>query len=253
MLDEAFWAIHSDLPREGPGDNASTARALKAMSDLSPTPEILDIACGPGMQTLELARRSGGRVTAIDLHAPFLAEVGRRSRAEGLGDRIALVRASMTALPLADSSFDVVWCEGALYIMGFVEGLQAWQRHLKPEGYIAVTEPVLFQEPAETAPEVLAGWAEYPAVTTVAGILARAASAGFQVIEHFPLPPSAWWDDYYGPIAAKLPALRAAHCADPAYARRIHEAEDEIDLYRRYSYAFGYLFVVLRPERRWAS
>ena len=36
MLDDAFWAIHSDLPREGPGDNASTARALSAMTDLPP-------------------------------------------------------------------------------------------------------------------------------------------------------------------------------------------------------------------------
>jgi hypothetical protein len=27
MLDDAFFAIHSDLPREGPGDDASNQRA----------------------------------------------------------------------------------------------------------------------------------------------------------------------------------------------------------------------------------
>src|SRR5579859_270515 len=239
MLDDAFWAIHSGLPREGPGDNASTARALGMMTDLPPAPAILDIACGPGMQTLELARRGCGQVTAIDLHMPYLAETGRRARAAGLADRISLVRASMTRLPFADGAFDVLWCEGALYIMGFVEGLQAWKRLLKPSGYLAVTEPVLFQPPEETPPEVLAGWAEYPAVTTVAGILARAVWAQYQVVDHFPLPPNAWWDDYYGPIEAKLPALRAAHGADSAFRRRIHEAEDEVDLFRRHSDAFG--------------
>jgi SAM-dependent methyltransferase len=246
MLDDAFWAIHSDLPREGPGDNASTARALGLMTDLPPAPAILDVACGPGMQTLELARRGGGHVTGVDLHAPFLAEAGRRARAAGQADRISLVRASMTHLPFADGAFDALWCEGAIYIMGFAGGLEAWKRLLKPGGYVAVTEPVLFQPPEETPPEVLAGWAEYPAVTTIAGILGRAAKAGYQVVGHFPLPSSAWWDDYYGPIEAKLPALRAAHGADRAYAHRIREAEDEIDLFRRHSDAYGYLFVVLR-------
>ncbi|HLZ83432.1 MAG TPA: class I SAM-dependent methyltransferase [Caulobacteraceae bacterium] len=246
MFDDAFWAVHSDLPREGPGDNASTARALAAMTGLPPKPAILDIACGPGMQTLELAQRSGGHVTAIDLHAPFLGQVRQRARAAGKEDQISLVRASMSRLPFAEGAFDALWCEGAIYIMGFAEGLQAWRRLLKPGGYVAVTEPVLFQPPEETPPAVLAGWAEYPAVTTLTGILARAVWAQYQVVDHFPLPASAWWDGYYGPIEAKLPALRAAHGADRAYAHRIREAEDEIDLYRRHSDTYGYLFVVLQ-------
>jgi len=244
-LDDAFWAIHSDLPREGPGDNASTARALGLMTDLPARPRILDIACGPGMQTVELAGRSGGHVTAIDLHAPFLAQAGRRARAAGVDRDISLVRASMSRLPFASRAFDALWCEGALYMMGFAEGLEAWKRLLKPRGYVAVTEPVLFQPPAATPPEVMAGWAEYPAITTTAETLQRAAGAGFQVVGHFPLSTGAWWE-YYGPIEAKLPALRAAHGADPAYARRIDEAQDEVELYRRYSHFYGYLFVVLR-------
>jgi len=32
----------------------------------------VDIGCGPGMQTLELARISGGRIVAVDNHQPFL-------------------------------------------------------------------------------------------------------------------------------------------------------------------------------------
>lgn len=150
MLDEAFWAIHSDLPREGPGDNASTARAYDMMRELPDAPTILDIACGPGMQTLELARLGAGRVTAVDLHQPFLDELGRRARATGLADYIDARRASMFDLPFEDAAFDVVWCEGALYMMGFRHGLTAWRRLLKPGGYVAVTEPVLLRPRAET-------------------------------------------------------------------------------------------------------
>jgi ubiquinone/menaquinone biosynthesis C-methylase UbiE len=246
ILDDAFWAIHSDLPREGPGDNASTARALSAMTELPPAPAILDIACGPGMQTLELARRSGGRVTAIDLHTPFLEETRRRATAATLADRIAVVRASMTALPFADGAFDALWCEGAIYFMGLAQGLTAWKRLLRPGGYVAVTEPVLFQTLEETPPEVIAFWEEYPVITTTDGILERATSAGFEVIDHFPLPASAWLEGYYDPIEAKLPALRAAHGADPAYARRIDAEQTDIDIYHRHADRLGYLFVVLR-------
>jgi ubiquinone/menaquinone biosynthesis C-methylase UbiE len=246
ILDDAFWAIHSDLPREGPGDNASTARALSAMTELPPAPAILDIACGPGMQTLEVARRSGGRVTAIDLHTPYLEEARRRAEAARLADRIAVVRASMTALPFADGAFDALWCEGAIYFMGLAEGLTAWKRLLKPGGYVALTEPVLFQTPEETPREVIAFWEEYPVITTTDGILKRAASAGYRIVDHFPLPASAWLEGYLDPIEAKLPALRAAHGDDPSYARRISEAQTDIDIYRRYADRSGYLFVVLR-------
>ena len=69
---DIFWEIHSDLPREGPGDSTSTARAYAAASDLPPQPKILDIGCGPGMQTLDLAKLSGGEIIAIDFHQPFL-------------------------------------------------------------------------------------------------------------------------------------------------------------------------------------
>jgi methylase of polypeptide subunit release factors len=66
------------LPREGPGDDASTECALRLLQHLPPRPRILDIGSGPGAQTLVLARATGGTVTAIDVHQPFLDESMRR-------------------------------------------------------------------------------------------------------------------------------------------------------------------------------
>ena len=132
-------------------------------------PAILDIACGPGMQTLELAARSVGPVTAIDLHAPYLAETRRRAASADLSGHICVARASMNRLPFAHGAFDALWCEGALYIMGFERGLTAWKRLLKPGGYVAVSELVLLQELGQTPPEVLAAWLRIPTMPPSVG------------------------------------------------------------------------------------
>ena len=40
---EIFWAVHNDLPREGPGDDDSTLRAFSMMKGLPDSPRVLDI------------------------------------------------------------------------------------------------------------------------------------------------------------------------------------------------------------------
>jgi ubiquinone/menaquinone biosynthesis C-methylase UbiE len=103
-----FWQLHSGLPREGPGSDASTRRALRCVAGLlSDSPRILDIGCGSGMQTLVLAAETRGFVTAIDRHQPFLDELNRRAARAGLADRITTVRASMDTLDFPDASFDL--------------------------------------------------------------------------------------------------------------------------------------------------
>jgi SAM-dependent methyltransferase len=215
------------------------------MSGLPPQPAILDMGCGPGMQSLELARL-GARVTALDLHARFLAELERRAAAAGLADRITTVCASMADPPVEAGAFDAVWSEGAIYLIGFEAGLRAWTSLVKPGGYIAVSEAVFFQAPAATPERVMAAFSDYPAMTTIEGALERVRRVGLDLVGDFTLPKSAWWDHYYGPIAARLPTLRAARGGDPAYARRIAEAEAEIADYRLYSDYYGYQFIVMR-------
>jgi ubiquinone/menaquinone biosynthesis C-methylase UbiE len=78
------------------------------------------------MQTMDLAALlPDARIVALDSHAPFLAEVQRRAVAGGAADRVTTVLGDMAALPFPAASFDLVWCEGAAYILGW---RRRWRR-----------------------------------------------------------------------------------------------------------------------------
>ncbi len=242
---DIFWEIHQDLPREGPGEDASTRRAFQALPGLPPRPQIVDMGCGPGMQTLELARLTGGQILAIDTHQPFLDDLQRRAAAAGLAECISTCQVSMENPPCAPGSLDLIWSEGAIYNIGFFDGLRRWRTLLKPGGYAAVTELSWLQpDPPEAA---RAFWAEgYPHMHTVEQNLALAGSAGYRIVGHFTLPESAWMDWYYGPMERRLEMLRLKYAGDPQALQRLAESQAEIDLYRQYSAWYGYEFYLLQ-------
>jgi hypothetical protein len=57
---------------------------------------------------------------------------------------------------------------------------------------------------------------------------------------------SAWWNDYYTPLEKKLPPLREKYKDDSAALARIEDTQQEINLYRKYSDCYGYVFYVLQ-------
>ncbi len=182
---DIFWELHSNLRREGPGDSASTARAYAAITNLPARPKILDIGCGPGMQTLDLAKLSGGEIIAIDFHQPFLDELVRRAKEAGLDKHIHAQKMSMFEMDFAPEQFDLVWSEGAIYIMGFKQGFKVCRPLLKPGGYMVVTELSWFQQ--NPPQEVFDFWNEsYPGMGTVTENIQWLEGAWIQAGRAFP-------------------------------------------------------------------
>lgn len=243
-MDDFFFEIHHDLPREGPGDSASTRRAFSCLGDL-PRPRILDVGCGPGLQTLELAELAQSNVFAMDTHAPFLSGLKQRARRPGASGQVIPVRGSMFALPFAAHSLDLIWSEGAIYIMGFEKGLRSWRSWLKPGGYVAVTE-ISWLRP-QPPPEIYAYWLnEYPEIRATNENLARIQSAGYRVVDHFALPPSAWWDDYYSPLEKRVAMLRDKHRNDAHAVELLDREQLEMDMHRKYSDWYSYVFYIMQ-------
>jgi len=240
----AFFDVHQGLDREGPGDRESLLRALSLVGPLPKAPRVLDLGCGPGGQTLDLAAQlPGAKVLAIDLHAPFLSRLDARAEAAGVGDRVRTLRADMAKLDLETGSFDLVWCEGAAYAIGFGNALDLWRPLLAPGGRLAVTEAVWLKEnPPKAARDT---FADYSGMGDAATARAAAVAAGYRILGDFVLPEAAWWTHYYGPMEARLE--RIAPRLEQTEAGRIVLAEHraEIECYRNHSDAYGYLFLVL--------
>ena len=246
-VSRVFFELHSALPREGPGSRECTARALTLADALPGRPRLLDIGCGPGMQTLDLAELlPQARITAVDNHAPYLAELQRRAAERGVARRVTTVLADMRALPFAAASFDLLWCEGAAYIMGVGNALKAWRPLLAPGGRLALTEAVWLRP---DPPAALRRWwdAGYADMRDVAGCRQLVADCGYRLLGDFVLPEAAWWDDYYRPMEARLARLTPAYSGDDTAQTVLQDARDEIEMYRTYAPYYGYVFLVMAP------
>lgn len=115
-------------------------------SRLQPGALVLDLACGEGYGTEELAR-TGHRAIGLDLEAPVLIDAARRYRQP-------FVAADAFRLPFPDASFDAV---GALQTIEHVSATGAFiaecARVLKPGGLAYLTTPNIAQLPATASKE----------------------------------------------------------------------------------------------------
>jgi SAM-dependent methyltransferase len=240
-----FFELYEALPRQGPGDRESTERALRLLPPLARHQRILDVGCGVGAQTIDLARATEARIVAIDIHEPFVVRLVKRIAELRLGDRVAAQVGDMNALPFTDGAFDVVWCEGAIFIVGFAKGLTSWRRLLAPGGHVVVSELCWLRAdpPAELAAFFDGEGAD------IADVDARRraiAESGYRLVGDFVLPDVGWWDNYYVPLGAELERFRRRHAGEQEALEVAARSEREIDLYRRHAEHFGYGFFVMQ-------
>jgi ubiquinone/menaquinone biosynthesis C-methylase UbiE len=241
---ELLVALHRGLRRLGPGSASCTLKALALCTDLPPAPDILDIACGSGASSLCLASSTNGHIVASDLFAAFLGQLQERAAATGQTRRIQTVAADMQRLPFRDGSFDLIWSEGAAYVMGFDAALTAWRPLARAGGYLVVSELSWFRP---DPPAEIRDYREvyYPAIRRVEDNRAAAERAGWNRVGGFHLPAAAW-DRYYAPLARRLPVFRRLHAGDRDARAVADMTEQEMSLMRRYAGVCGYEFFVFR-------
>jgi ubiquinone/menaquinone biosynthesis C-methylase UbiE len=244
-MEEIYYQIFEALPRQGPGDERSTKRAFHKLAGLPEHPEILDIGCGTGGQTMVLAKLTPGKITALDNHAPFIKKLKRDAVKAGCADRIQCVVGDMASMSFPKRSFDVIWSEGAAFVMGFNNALKAWRPLLRPKGYMALSELVWFKKRAPK--EVKDFFArEYLDMKYYEHIFSIIESAGYKMIDYFPLPGKSWWTDYYTPAEKKLAEMRRKYQNNKKAQAIFDSFQLEIDMHRKYSKYYGYGFYIMQ-------
>jgi SAM-dependent methyltransferase len=100
---------------------------LTAIERLAPADgeKILDIGCGCGTTSFELARRVGasGHVTAVDISKPML-DVARRGAKEAQATNITFLEADAQTYPFQPASFDVLFSRFG--VMFFIDPVAAF-------------------------------------------------------------------------------------------------------------------------------
>lgn len=241
---QLFFEIYEGVERKGPGNREATARALKLCRNLPEEPRILDIGCGSGIGAVHLAELTGGTVVAVDYHATYVREAAAMAGRYGLSDRITAEQGDMTALDYGTETFDLVWSEGAAYIMGFDNALHGWKRLIRPGGCLVVSEAVwLRDDPPE---ELRTFWNEaYPAMRTVEGNVSAAEKAEYDVAGTFTLA-EACWDSFYDDLGRHLDAIEHRYHENNDAKTILEMTRLEADLWRRYRGFYGYQYYVLQ-------
>lgn len=108
----------------------------------APGKTVMDIGCGPGYATLDLAEIVGptGRVVAVDKSRRFLDVLDARTRQRGI-ENVSIYELDLDLVELPDITADGAWCR---WVLTFVERprevLERVCRALKPGGVIVIHE-----------------------------------------------------------------------------------------------------------------
>ena len=219
------------IDRQGPGSDEQTLRALEFIDTNGTGLRIADIGCGTGQQTEVLARHLDGTITAVDLLPEMIAGLGARLQKAGLSDKVTGIVGSMDDLPFADNSLDIIWAEGSIYNIGFERGLTEWRRMLK------------------TLPESAFIRDNFPEIDTPSAKIRILENAGYAPLAHFILPATCWTDNYFDPVAARIPGFLEEQGHSPVAVRMAGLMGEEREHYRKYGTYYGYVFYIgLKPE-----
>ena len=210
--------IDTDIFRETL--NRFTKQAFTMLPPMQ-SPSILDIGCGSCIPSIALCRMSGGTVTAVDIDESLLRKAARNIRDAGLQTRIRLVRGSLFSLPFRRECFDILWCEGAVFPMGFSNAITAWRPYIADGGFC-----VLHDDASDTVKK-----------------LSSVTKAGYTLIDHFTLSPKIWWDYYYGPLEIELAKLPPSNDGNSISFPLIRE---EISGYKKNPARYSSVFILMQ-------
>jgi len=174
-------------------------------------PRILDIGCGSGVPTLELARLSDGEVIGIDTDQSCIDELNRKIKTKWLSERVKAINLSVFDMKFPDETFDVVWSEGVIGTIGFEKGLKEWLRLLKHNGYLVIH----YQQ--RCAADAVSNLPQY----------------GYSLADTVLLPADAWWTEFYKPLEEKMVVLLHKYGSNSDALKLLMQFQKEMNMVKK--------------------
>jgi len=162
-----------------------TRKTFNSIPDIE-KPCILDIGCGTGMPTLELAKLSNGEIMGIDIDQDALDKLKLKIKEKGLSGKLHVSNRSIYNTMFKDEMFDIIWEEGVIHILDLKKALTECNRVLKMNGFLVMGETV--------------NWVNRK--------IKHFPKFGFKLIKQIPWEKNCWWTEYYKPLEEKINTLR---------------------------------------------
>lgn len=202
-----------------------TRKAFQMLPKLD-SPRILDVGCGSGIPTMELARLSNGEITGLDIDQSALEMLAEKIARAGLSDIVKTMRRSALDMEFPEESFDIIWSEGSIFSVGFERGLREWKRFLKPNGFMVVHD--------ETG--------------NVTEKLQQISGCGYQLLDHFALSQAAWRTEYFTPLGKLVRETRDKYRDNPQVIEQIRDARQEIDFFNQNPERCSSIYFVMQKK-----
>lgn len=183
-----------------------TRQAFQIVSEMK-DPFILDVGCGSGVPTIELAKLSGGRIIGIDTDQKELEKLDNRIRKEGFSNRVSTRNCSILDIDFPDETFDIIWAEGSLHIVGFENGLKQLRRFLRKGGFLVA----------------------HDGVKDVSNTLPNTSKFGYSLVAQFVLPEDDWQKNYFEP----LEHLVKEWSKKPENNKIVEKYQYQLDMFRK--------------------
>ncbi len=245
---ELIIDLHKNSNRQGPGSEKDTRKALEFLN--YPTNQdlkIADIGCGSGGQTITLAENLNGQIIAVDLFQEFLNELNEKAQKFGLTKKIVTLKKSMDDLPFNKNEFDLIWSEGAIYNIGFENGIKKWKDYLKVGGYLAVSEITWITQ--SRPKEIEEFWkSEYPEIDVASNKINQLENNGYSLVGYFYLTQNSWIEKYYKPMEERFDSFLKRNNNAEIARKVVNDNKTEIELYKKYKDYFSYGFYIARKN-----
>ena len=245
---ELIIDLHKNSKRQGPGSEKETLKALELMNLSSDRNlKIADIGCGSGGQTITLAQNLNGEITAVDLFPEFLDKLNEKSEKLGLKEKIVTLERSMDDLPFNSEEFDIIWSEGAIYNIGFENGVKKWKDYLKNGGYLAVSEITWTTNSRPS--EIENFWTqEYPEIDIASNKIKILENNGYTLVGYFHLTQKSWIENYYKPMEKRFETFLERNNNSELARKVVKENKSEMELYKKYKNYYSYGFYIVRKN-----